>query len=177
MRRPTDSREAPEAAESPQAPSCRPGATLSLKARALKYLAMREHSRIELRRKLGPHAESVEQVEALLDECEAKGWLSAERFAASMVHRKAARYGTLRLQAELAQHRLPDEVSRTAVQALRDTEFERAHALWLKRYGEIPESPQDRARQSRFLAARGFASEVIRRVLRGEGLDPDAPKA
>lgn len=145
----------------------RPG--LSLKGRALKYLATREHSRVELRRKLGPHAESAEQVDALLDELEAKGWLSATRFAESLVHRKAARYGAARVQAELAQHRLPEDVARTAVQALRETELMRAHALWVKRYGEIPETPQDRARQSRFLAARGFASEVIRRVLRGEG--------
>lgn len=145
----------------------RPG--LSLKGRALKYLAAREHSRVELMRKLAAHAESPEQIEAVLDDLQAKGLLSAQRFAESMLHRKAARYGTARIQAELAQHQLPADIAREATQALRDTEFERAHALWVRRYGEIPETPEEKARQMRFLAGRGFSGEVIRRVVRGEG--------
>jgi len=143
--------------------------TLSLKGRALKYLAAREHSRVELIRKLGPHAESPEQIDAVLNEIEAKGLLSAQRFADSILHRKAARFGTARLQAELAQHQLPADIAREATLAMRDTEFERAHALWARRYGEIPEAPEEKARQMRFLAGRGFSGEVIRRVLRGEG--------
>jgi regulatory protein len=142
---------------------------LSLKGRALKYLAAREHSRVELMRKLGPHAESPDQIDAVLSELEAKGLLSAQRFADSMLHRKAARYGTARIQAELAQHQMPPDIAREAAQALRDTEFERAHALWARRYGEIPETPEEKARQMRFLAGRGFSGEVIRRVIRGEG--------
>jgi regulatory protein len=142
---------------------------LSLKGRALKYLAAREHSRVELMRKLGPHAESPDQIDAVLSELEAKGLLSAQRFADSMLHRKAARYGTARIQAELAQHQLPPDIAREATQALRDSEFERAHALWARRYGEIPETPEEKARQMRFLAGRGFSGEVIRRVIRGEG--------
>ena len=142
---------------------------MSLKGRAIRYLAAREHSRAELTRKLAPHAESPEQVSQLLDELEAKGLLSAQRFADAMLQRKAAKFGAARLQAELAQHQLPADIAREAAQALRDTEFERAHALWVRRYGEIPESPEDKARQMRFLAGRGFSSEVIRRVVRGEG--------
>jgi regulatory protein len=146
----------------------RPGG-LSLKGRALKYLAAREHSRLELTRKLAPHAESAEQVTALLDDFEAKGLLSAQRFVDSVLHRKAARFGAARLQAELAQHQLPPGMAREATACLRDTEFERAHALWARRYGEPAQTPQDQARQMRFLAARGFSGEVIRRVVRGEG--------
>lgn len=149
-------------------PARRP--TLSLKGRALKYLAAREHSRVELTRKLAPHAESPEQVAQVLDELEQKGWLSAQRFADSMLHRKAARYGAARLKAELAQHQLPSEVAQAATQSLRDTEFARAHALWLRRFGEPAQSPQDKARQMRFLISRGFASDVVRRVIRGDGL-------
>ena len=144
--------------------------TLSLKGRALKYLAAREHSRVELTRKLAPHAESPEQVAQVLDELEQKGWLSAQRFADSMLHRKAARYGAARLKAELAQHQLPSEVAHAATQSLRDTEFERAHALWLRRFGTPAQSPEDKARQMRFLLNRGFASDVVRRVIRGDGL-------
>lgn len=145
----------------------RPG--LSLKGRALKYLAAREHSRVELARKLAPHAESPEQIQSVLDDLEAKGLLSAQRFADSMLYRKAARYGAARIQAELAQHQLPPDIAREATQALRETEFQRAHALWARRYGEIPETPEEKARQMRFLAGRGFSGEVVRRVVRGEG--------
>lgn len=143
---------------------------LSLKGRALKYLAAREHSRVELVRKLAPHAESPEQIEQVLDELEAKGLLSAQRFADSVLHRKAARHGAARVQAELAQHQLPADIAREAVQALKATEFERAHTLWLRRFGHPPSDLGERAKQMRFLAGRGFAGEVVRRVVKGEGL-------
>ena len=146
-------------------------ATLSLKGRALKYLAAREHSRAELTRKLAPHAESAEEVQRVLDELEARGFLSAERFAESMLHRKASRFGAARIQAELAQHRLPSDIAQAVVRTLKDTEMERAHALWARRYGQVAEDPQERARQVRFLTARGFSSDVVRKVVRGAGFD------
>lgn len=142
---------------------------MSLRGRALKYLAAREHSRLELTRKLAPHAESADEVQRVLDELEQRGFLSAERFAESVVHRKAARYGVARVKAELSQHRLPDELTRSVTEQLKATEFERAHTLWVRRFGEPPITPEDRARQTRFLAGRGFSGDVIRRVLRGDG--------
>ena len=141
--------------------------TLSLKGRALKYLAAREHSRAELTRKLAPHAESADEVARVLDELEARGFLSAERFAESVVHRKAARYGVARLKAELAQHQLPEDITRSVTQALRDSELDRAQALWVKRFGAVAQSPAELAKQMRFLAGRGFSGEVIRRVVKG----------
>ena len=78
-----------------------PRQPLSLKARALGYLSRREHSRAELRRKLAQHAESAEEVDALLDWLERENWLSNARFAESVVHRRAGRYGTARLMQEL----------------------------------------------------------------------------
>lgn len=147
--------------------------TLSLKGRALKLLSMREHSRVELRRKLAPHAESPEQLEAVLDEMAANNFLCLERFADSIVHRKAARFGAARIKAELAQHQLPSHVAEAVVRSLRDTELERAHELWARRFGEVASTPQEQARQARFLMARGFAGDVVRRVVRGDGL-PDS---
>jgi regulatory protein len=64
---------------------------LSLKARALRYLSMREHSRLELGRKLARYAEEGDDIEALLDFLEKNNWLSQERFAESLIHRKAVR--------------------------------------------------------------------------------------
>lgn len=150
----------------------RSAVTLSVKGRALKYLAAREHSRAELTRKLAPHAESAEEVQRVLDELETRGFLSAERFAESVVHRKAARYGTARLKAELSQHQLPEDITRAVTQTLRETEHDRALALWQKRFGEVAQTPAELAKQMRFLAGRGFSGDVIRRVVKGT-LDED----
>lgn len=142
----------------------RPG--LSLKGRALKYLSMREHSRMELRRKLAPHAESAEQVEQVLAELEQRGFLSEERFAESVVHRKASRYGLARVKVELAQHQLPEHLTREVTAQLQATEVDRAFALWQRRYGQLPTTPEEKARQMRHLAGRGFSGDTIRQVFR-----------
>jgi len=147
------------------------GTALSLKGRALKYLSAREHSRVELARKLRPHAEDPTEIDRVLDDLEARGWLSAERFVESVIHRKAARYGTARIRGELNAHQLPEEAVRAALSALKDTELQRAHDLWLRRYGQVAETPQDLARQMRFLAARGFSGEVVRQVVRGASFE------
>lgn len=154
-----------------------PRSPLSLKGRALRYLSMREHSRVELRQKLQTHAPDADCLDQLLDELQAAGWLSDARFVASVVHRKAARFGAARLQSELSRHQLPKDLLQTAVSELRDTEFDRAWALWRKRYGQVALNPTELARQSRFLAGRGFSGDTIRQVLRQAGtdsqLDPD----
>ncbi|MDO9006547.1 MAG: recombination regulator RecX [Aquabacterium sp.] len=153
------------------------GSTLSLKGRALKYLSAREHSRVELVRKLKPHAEDPSEIDRVLDDLESRGWLSAERFVESVVHRKAARYGAARIRLELNGHQLPDEAVRSALSGLKDTELQRAQALWLRRYGQVAETPQERAKQMRFLAGRGFSGDVIRQVVRGSSDTEDPNEA
>ncbi|MEY2592963.1 MAG: regulatory protein RecX [Betaproteobacteria bacterium] len=176
---------------------------LSLKARALQALALREHSASELRRKLlrtprrprpqagdaGPpaaapateadtetdRASAAAEVDALLQELQAQGLLSPERFIESRVHARSARFGNRRIQAELAQHGL--QLDPDTAQALRASELERARAVWARRYAPAsspapvpPPTPvpaAEVARQMRFLAARGFSPEVIRRVVKG----------
>jgi regulatory protein len=159
--------------EEPRRPQAQPGlAGLSLKGRALKYLAAREHSRAELARKLAAHAESPEQIDALLDELERLGYLSAERVVASVIHRKAARFGSARIRQELVAKGLDITEHGDALGALRDTEFQRAHEAWQRRFGETPASDaQERARQARFLLARGFPAGIVARIVRGSG-DP-----
>lgn len=152
-----------------------PPAAISLKARALRLLARREHSRQELARKLTAHAESRQDLEQVLDELSARGWLSTERFIESLVNRKAARFGTERIRQELRSQGLGGETSAAALAALRASEAERAQALWQRRFQQPATSPQERARQARFLAGRGFSAEVIRRIVNAsvpEDADP-----
>jgi regulatory protein len=145
---------------------------LSLRGRALAALARREHSRVELERKLAPHAESPEQLAQVLQQLQTEGWLSNERFVQSLVRRRGSKLGLARIRQELSQHRLsPDEIQ-AEVEHLKQTEAERASALWQKKFGQLAQTPQERARQARFLAGRGFASEVILRlVYHGTGDD------
>ena len=143
-----------------------PASRISLRGRALALLARREHSRVELARKLAPHAESAAQLEETLDALEREKLLSAARFVQSVVHRRAARFGVRRIAHELQQHQLQGEVSAPALADLKATERERAQAVWQRRFGEVAESPAERGRQHRFLAQRGFSAEAIRWVLR-----------
>jgi regulatory protein len=151
----------------------RPG--LSLKGRAVGLLSRREYSRAELARKLAPHAESPEDVERLLDALAAEGWQSDERFIQSVVHRKAPIHGSMRISQELKLKGVSDLQIAEVRSQLKDTELERAKAVWQKRFSrtELSLTPSDYARQGRFLAARGFSHDVIRQVLKGLPCDDD----
>ena len=140
---------------------------LSLRARALRSLARREHTRSELRRKLAPHEETEGQLDALLDALQAQGFLSDERAAASLVHRRAARLGTQRLRQELQAKGLDASTVDAALEGLGGTELERARVLWERKFGAPASDASGRARQIRFLLARGFAADTVRRVVRG----------
>lgn len=157
------------------ASSARPPAKLL--QRAIALLARREHSRTELARKLERRLEEGQDrgdIDAVLDELERRKLLSETRFAASVLRARSGRYGEMRLARELQVRGVPADVARSALDAIRDSEFERARAQWSRRFKSLPASLEERARQVRFLEARGFNSSIIRRVLAGAaGPDED----
>lgn len=139
---------------------------MSLKARALRWLANREHSRLELRGKLlraAGDAQSAAEVDAVLEQLSAQGLLSDARFVESRVHARTARFGNRRIEQELRQHGMVLDADTQA--RLRATELLRARAVWHKKFGERAHDPAERARQARFLAARGFSAEVVHKVV------------
>ena len=138
---------------------------ISLKGRALRYLAGREHSRAELVRKLAPHEEEPGQIERVLDDLQAKDFISEARVVASVINRRAASLGGARLRQELQAKGIDPERVRAAVAELKDTELERAQAVWRKRFGEAVTDTKQWARQVRFLMARGFSADVVRSVV------------
>ena len=154
-------------------PSTRPGP--SLKARALRYLSMREHSRAELTTKLArfvTEQDAPGAVERVLDDLSAKGFINEARVAESLLHRRAGRLGNARVLQELRSKGVPEDVMRAAADQVRNTEVVRAQGVWRKKFGQAPQDAAERARQMRFLAARGFSGEVVRRVLNaGPGED------
>ena len=154
----------------------RPAQPLSLKGRALRYLAAREHSRAELATKLSRHVgpeDDPDAVARVLDELAAKGFIDEARVAESVLPRRAGRLGGARVLQELRAKGLPDEVVADAAAQLRSTELARAQAVWRRKFGQPPADAAERARQLRFLAARGFSGDVARRALGGAADDDD----
>ena len=147
----------------------------SLKGRALRLLAQREHSRAELERKLAPHEETPGELQRALDELQAKGFIDEDRVIESVVHRRGARLGARRVRQELQAKGLAPEAIARAVDTLQGTEVQRAQEVWRRKFGTPAPDAAGRARQMRFLAARGFGGDAIRRVVRGadEVLDAD----
>lgn len=142
-----------------------PGFALSLKGRALRYLAAREHSRAELERKLAAHAESPQQLAQVLDELQAKDFISEARVVESVINRRAGRFGAARIRHELQGKGLAPEAVAEAVHGLKASEVERAREVWRKKFGEAATDAAVRGKQMRFLASRGFGAEAIRRVV------------
>jgi regulatory protein len=143
------------------------GPPLSLKGRALRLLSGREHSRRELERKLASHEEEPGQLRRVLDELQAKGFINHQRVADSVVHRRAAKLGAARIRQELQVKGLDPELVAQAVAGLRVTELQRAREVWRRKFERAPADAAERGKQTRFLVARGFAPEVVRRVIGG----------
>ena len=137
----------------------------SLKGRALRLLSQREHSRLELERKLAPHETEPGQLAKALDELQARGFISEERVVESVIHRRAAKLGTARVRQELQAKGLSPEAMGEALEQLRSTELERAREVWARKFGEPATEPKEKARQIRFMVSRGFAAEVVRKVV------------
>ncbi len=146
----------------------------SLKGRALRLLALREHTRTELEQKLARHDPDPDELKAALDDLQAKGFISEARVVESVLHTRASRLGAQRVRRELQQKGVGAEAVAQAMDRLRETEETRAREVWRKKFGAPAADAKEKAKQMRFLLARGFAAEVVRRVTRADDLDPDA---
>ncbi len=146
---------------------------LSLKGRALRLLGNREHSRLELQRKLIRHAAGAAELDAVLDDLQAKGFIDEQRVVESVLHQRAGKLGAARVRHELQKKGLSAPAVNAAVAQLQGSELARAHAVWVRKFAahaaayDTADAAAARAKQVRFLAARGFAGETIQRVVRG----------
>ena len=148
--------------------------SLSLKARAVGYLSRREYSRLELQKKLRRYLkefETEDDLQSVLDDLEQKGYLSDERFAKSRVRVRSNRYGNMRLAYELKNNGVSADLINSAIEELGVSEYDRAKQLWQKRFGEAPSDFKERAKQMRYLLARGFSMETARRVVQFDNFD------
>ena len=115
---------------------------ISLLARGIRYLSMRDHSEIELR-----------------------------RFTENFVQRKSQTFGVNRIAQELRKHELGQEAIAEQLSVLKHSELERAFTVWSKKFGSLTNDPKMLAKQIRFMASRGFDQEVIYKIIKGKTLD------
>jgi regulatory protein len=140
----------------------------SLRGRALRLLARREHSRVELARKLAAHSEDSAEIGRLLDELESRGWLSERRVVEQMVHARRSRFGAQRIERDLLAKGVSGEAVADAMRELKDGELAAAREVWRRKFGgRVPANAADRGRQARFLQGRGFGMDVILKVIKG----------
>jgi len=145
----------------------RPAFQPSLKGRALRLLSQREHSRAELERKLAPHEQEPGELAKALDELQARDFINDGRAIESVIHRRSGKLGATRIKQELAAKGLSGEAVAEAMAQLKESELDRAREVWRKKFGQPPQDAQERSKQIRFLITRGFAAEVVRRVVQG----------
>jgi regulatory protein len=142
-----------------------PDSPAELKARALRFLVRREHSRAELVRKLAPHAESEEALNAVVDLLLSKKQLSDERFAEERARSLSRKYGAAKIRQDLKERGVADEIAER-VSAVDD--LEKARAILQRKYRVAATTREEQAKRARFLQGRGFSYEVIRSVLKVE---------
>lgn len=135
----------------------------------MRFLARREHSREELRRKLQPKVAEGEDLDAVLDELARRGWLSDARFAEHVARAKARRFGPARLAHYLKARGVDDDAIAAGIRAAGQDGVTQLEAVWKSRFKAPPADERARARQVRFLQGRGFALEDILRFLKSGG--------
>jgi len=139
----------------------------NLETRAMRYLVRREYSRQELAQKLSTNANASDsqELETVLDALEQKGFLSAQRVVEQTAHLRRARYGSQRIIHELKTKGIDAHLIDEIVPTLQATENETAITVWQKKFGRLPATREEYAKQMRFMMSRGFSVETVRKIL------------
>ncbi len=137
----------------------------ALVSAALRILSRRDYPRAEFISKLTSTEFDKAEVEAAADWCHAQGFLNETRFAESTSRRLGAKYGAQRVAHTLRQKGVAEEQVSAVMSTLKDSEQERASALWTRKFGRIAESADEKSKQIRYLQARGFSFAIIKQVL------------
>ena len=145
-----------------------PDTATQLRARALRLLARREHSRRELERKLSPYAESSEALDVLISELKTKSQLSEARFAEERARQLSRKYGAARIRQDLKSKGVGEEL---VEHVSSDGDLERARAILERKYRQPAATREERAKRMRFLQSRGFSFDIIFKLLSSRGAD------
>ena len=142
---------------------------VSLRQRALDYLARREYSVAELGKKLQSVARQYEldadEIPEILADFQKRNWLSDSRFTEQILHARKAKFGSARIAHELREKGVADGLISEALQDVKQDELNNAKAVWRKKFSAVPSTREEWAKQARFLQSRGFGFEIIRKVI------------
>lgn len=138
----------------------------SLRARAMRFLARREHSRAELKRKLEPRVGEGDDLEQLLDDLTTRGWLSDMRFAEISIRSRSGRYGPLRLVHQLRTKGVAEETIDAAFKTAGANSASSIEKVWSSRFDIPAADDHEHARHVRFLQGRGFSLEDVLHFLK-----------
>ena len=140
--------------------------TRTLRAQAIRLLARREYARAELESRLVGAGGDLAEVRIILDDLGAQGLLSDQRFAHAVVSQKAGRYSRRSIAGGLkAKGVASSDIDNALLEADLDDDAV-LQALWQRRYGQLPANDREKARQVRYLQARGFSVSAILKLLR-----------
>jgi regulatory protein len=156
-----------EAAAPPQ--SSEKDTLKAIRHKAFDLLARREHSRVELQRKLLSRYNEYALVDQVLERLRSENLQSDQRFAQSYVkYRTEAGFGPLRLRQELRERGVSDSLLSECVQPNSEHWFIVAQQVKRKKFGEEQALDlKQKAKQVRFMQHRGFGSAHIDNALAG----------
>ncbi len=135
---------------------------------AMDLLSRREHSRSELAQKLRQRDFDNDEIEQALQQLQLENLQSDERYAESYVYQRAQKgFGPLRIQHELAQRGISENLLAQVMSGYSDSWTERMQEQRIKKFGtNIPEDYAEKMKQARFLQNRGFSPESVMRLFR-----------
>ncbi len=143
---------------------CRPHRRMNrteLKEKALRLLARREYSRFELKSRL----REEEEIDDVLAELEAEGWLSDARYVDQIVDARLGRYGRSHVVHELREKGVSEDLIQGALPRIMDAEKDALKSVWEKKFGKVPGDRKELGKQVRFLQGRGFSLDEILRLI------------
>ena len=136
----------------------------------MRWLARRDLSRAEIAQRLRKHGIEDDAIARALDELVAAGYLSDARYAHAVVAQRKGRFGKRAIVHTLKERGIAAADAAAALTQLADVdEVEEAAALWRRRFGAAPRDDREKARQVRFLQARGYSLSTALKVLRSAG--------
>ena len=136
----------------------------------MRWLARRDLSRAEIAQRLRRRGIEDDAIAHALDELAAAGYLSDARYAHAVVAQRKGRFGKRAIVHTLKERGIAAADAAAALTQLADVdEVEEAAALWQRRFGAAPRDDREKARQVRFLQARGYSLSTALKVLRSAG--------
>ena len=134
---------------------------------AMDLLARREHSRLELARKLHRRYSEYDLIEAALDKLVKDSLLSDERFTEVYVsYRKRAGFGPVRIAGELRERGVSDSLTNRYLDGADAGWRDAALAARDKKFGPQPVTEvNEKVRQQKFLSYRGFRHNHFDHIL------------